>query len=342
MRATIMHAPGDVRVEDRDPPCSTPPTRSSRSSPPASAGRTCGRTAVRTSPPSRGRWATSTSASSRRSARDVTHHQARPVRRRLVLRLRQHLRDLPGRVPDPVRAPRSAWARRRAGRVRCASRWPTAPWSPRPACRPTTWSRPCSRPPTCWAPAGSRAVAADGRPGQDRRRRRRRRGRPARRAGRPAAGRRADHRDEPARGPPEAGPRVRRHRHRHRARRRRAWRGSRNSPTGSARTRVIEAVGTQESMMQAIRSTRPAGTSATSASPTTSTCPAMELFFSAGPPARRARAGAPVPARADRPHLDRRRSTPARSSTSTLPLDQAAEGYRAMDERRAIKVLLRP
>jgi threonine dehydrogenase-like Zn-dependent dehydrogenase len=26
----------------------------------------------------------------------------------------------------------------------------------------------------------------------------------------------------------------------------------------------------------------------------------------------------------------------------TLPLDDVAEGYRAMDERRAIKVLLRP
>lgn len=26
----------------------------------------------------------------------------------------------------------------------------------------------------------------------------------------------------------------------------------------------------------------------------------------------------------------------------TLPLEQVAEGYRAMDERRAIKVLLRP
>ena len=37
---------------------------------------------------------------------------------------------------------------------------------------------------------------------------------------------------------------------------------------------VIEAVGTQESMLQAIRSTRPGGTSATSASPTGSSCPA--------------------------------------------------------------------
>ena len=27
---------------------------------------------------------------------------------------------------------------------------------------------------------------------------------------------------------------------------------------------------------------------------------------------------------------------------STLPLDEVAEGYRAMDERRAVKVLLRP
>ena len=37
---------------------------------------------------------------------------------------------------------------------------------------------------------------------------------------------------------------------------------------------VIEAVGTQESMMQAIRSTRPVGTSGTSAWPTMSRCPA--------------------------------------------------------------------
>ncbi len=76
-----------------------------------------------------------------------------------------------------------------------------------------------------------------GRPGQDRRGRRRRRGRPARRARRQAAGRRADHRDEPPRAAPAAGPRVRRDRHRHRTRRRGRGRGSRSSPTGSARTR---------------------------------------------------------------------------------------------------------
>jgi threonine dehydrogenase-like Zn-dependent dehydrogenase len=31
-----------------------------------------------------------------------------------------------------------------------------------------------------------------------------------------------------------------------------------------------------------------------------------------------------------------------RLSALTLPLEQVAEGYRAMDERRAIKTLLRP
>jgi threonine dehydrogenase-like Zn-dependent dehydrogenase len=33
---------------------------------------------------------------------------------------------------------------------------------------------------------------------------------------------------------------------------------------------------------------------------------------------------------------------PGRVFDLELPLDQAAEGYRAMDQRRAIKVLLRP
>jgi threonine dehydrogenase-like Zn-dependent dehydrogenase len=33
---------------------------------------------------------------------------------------------------------------------------------------------------------------------------------------------------------------------------------------------------------------------------------------------------------------------PGKGFDLTLPLDQAAEGYRAMDDRRAIKTLLRP
>ena len=37
-----------------------------------------------------------------------------------------------------------------------------------------------------------------------------------------------------------------------------------------------------------------------------------------------------------------RKIDPRKVFDMTLPLDQVAEGYRAMDERRAIKALLRP
>ena len=104
---------------------------------------------------------------------------------------------------------------------------------------------------------------------------------------------------------------------------------------------VIEAVGTQESMMQAIRSTRPGGHVGYVGVAHDVALPGEELFFSARPPARRPRPGAPVPARPDRPDLEPARSTPARSSTYAAAR-QAAEGYRAMDERRAIKTLLQP
>ena len=40
--------------------------------------------------------------------------------------------------------------------------------------------------------------------------------------------------------------------------------------------------------------------------------------------------------------LGTRRIDPGRVFELTLPLDEAAEGYRAMHERRAIKALLRP
>ena len=104
MRGVIMYAPGDVRVEDRATRrSSSPPTRSSGSPPPASAGPTCGPTAAPRRSTTR-RWATSTSASSTRSAPTVKNVEGRRLRRRLVLRLRQHLRDLPGRLPDPLRA----------------------------------------------------------------------------------------------------------------------------------------------------------------------------------------------------------------------------------------------
>ena len=102
-------------------------------------------------------------------------------------------------------------------------------------------------PPTIWCPAAGRLRCPGhrlvrrrrrrSRARQDRRRRRRRRGRACSPSCRPAAGRGADHRDEPARAPAEAGPRVRRHRHRHRARRRGSGRDQGADRRARARTR---------------------------------------------------------------------------------------------------------
>ena len=56
--------------------------------------------------------------------------------------------------------------------------------------------------------------------------------------------------------------------------------------------------------------------------------------------------GGPAPVRRFLPDLIRliedRVIDPGKVCDLTLPLDEAAEGYRAMDERRAIKTLLRP
>jgi len=56
--------------------------------------------------------------------------------------------------------------------------------------------------------------------------------------------------------------------------------------------------------------------------------------------------GGPAPVRRFLPDLIRRIEShnidPGQVFDLTLPLDQAAEGYRAMDERRSIKALLRP
>ena len=56
--------------------------------------------------------------------------------------------------------------------------------------------------------------------------------------------------------------------------------------------------------------------------------------------------GGPAPVRRFLPHLmeliGNRTIDPGRVFDLDLPLDGAAEGYRAMDERRAVKTLLRP
>jgi threonine dehydrogenase-like Zn-dependent dehydrogenase len=103
---------------------------------------------------------------------------------------------------------------------------------------------------------------------------------------------------------------------------------------------VIEAVGTQESMLQAIRSTRPGGhVGYVGVAHEGISLPADELFFS-GVHLH----GGPAPVRQYLPELIQliweRKIDPGKVFDLSLPLDQAAEGYKAMDERRAVKVLL--
>ncbi|WP_406104328.1 zinc-dependent alcohol dehydrogenase family protein [Micromonospora globbae] len=104
---------------------------------------------------------------------------------------------------------------------------------------------------------------------------------------------------------------------------------------------VIEAVGTQESMMQAIRATRPGGHVGYVGVAHDVRLPGDELFFS-----HVHLHGGPAPVRRFLPELIgliwNRQIDPGKVFDLTLPLDQAAEGYRAMDERRAVKVLLNP
>jgi threonine dehydrogenase-like Zn-dependent dehydrogenase len=104
---------------------------------------------------------------------------------------------------------------------------------------------------------------------------------------------------------------------------------------------VIEAVGTQESMMQAIRSTRPGGHVGFVGVSHDVSLPGGELFMS-----HVHLHGGPAPVRQYLPELIdliwNRTIDPGKVFDLELPLDEAAEAYRAMDERRAIKVLLRP
>jgi len=104
---------------------------------------------------------------------------------------------------------------------------------------------------------------------------------------------------------------------------------------------VLECVGTQESMMQAIRSTRAGGGVGYVGVPHSVELPGEELFYS-----HVRLLGGPAPVRRFLPELIDLtldgNIDPGKVFDLQLPLDQVAEGYRAMDERRAIKALLRP
>lgn len=104
---------------------------------------------------------------------------------------------------------------------------------------------------------------------------------------------------------------------------------------------VLECVGTQESMMQAIKCTRPGGSIGYVGVPHGVSLDGQPLFFS-----HVHLHGGPAPVRRFLPNLIdlvfAGTINPGRVFDLVLPLDRVAEGYRAMDERRAIKTLLRP
>jgi len=104
---------------------------------------------------------------------------------------------------------------------------------------------------------------------------------------------------------------------------------------------VLECVGTQESMMQAISCIRPGGSVGYVGVPHGVELNGEKLFY-----AHVHLHGGPAPVRRFLPKLIEqvwdKQIKPGKVFDLTLPLDQVAEGYRAMNERRAIKALLRP
>ena len=104
---------------------------------------------------------------------------------------------------------------------------------------------------------------------------------------------------------------------------------------------VLECVGTQDSMKQAFDATRPGGSVGYVGVPHGVALDGAQLFFT-----HVRLHGGPAPVRRYLPNLIdlvlNGTINPGRVFDQTLPLDQVAEGYRAMDERRAIKTLLRP
>jgi threonine dehydrogenase-like Zn-dependent dehydrogenase len=104
---------------------------------------------------------------------------------------------------------------------------------------------------------------------------------------------------------------------------------------------VLECVGTQESMMQAIHAARPGGYVSYVGVPHGVQLDGQQLFFE-----HVHLHGGPAPVRRYLPELIelvlKGTINPGKVFDLTLPLDRVAEAYRAMDERRAIKALLRP
>lgn len=103
---------------------------------------------------------------------------------------------------------------------------------------------------------------------------------------------------------------------------------------------VLECVGTQESMQQALLCARPGSMIGYVGVPHGVQFDGQQLFFS-----QTGMQGGPAPVRRFLPHLMdlvlTRKINPGKVFDQQIALADVAEGYRAMDERRAIKTLLR-
>ena len=341
MRATTIHAPGDIRVDDVPDPTIQAPTDAIVK---VTAGCICGSDLW----PYRGDNDVTPGDTIGHECIGVVEEvgsrghrlQARRLRHRAVRPLRQHLRALPRRRARGLRQPR---LHRRAARR-------STPGSPRPNGihgQDRRHARPRADPLAADALRRDGHRLARGRgpagvtPGRHRRRRRRRRGRPLRRPRRRPAGRRAGHRDVAPRAAPGDRPPVRRHPHRRRARRggRRADRGDhrrrrRATPSSSASAPTSRS-------SRPSRSPVPARRSASSACRTASSCrcAGCSRRTSASPAAwRRCASTSPSCSswscqRRDRPRPGLRHHPAARAVAGGLPRDGRA---------RAIKVLLEP
>jgi threonine dehydrogenase-like Zn-dependent dehydrogenase len=103
---------------------------------------------------------------------------------------------------------------------------------------------------------------------------------------------------------------------------------------------VLECVGTQQSMDQALQVARPGSMIGYVGVPHGVQFDGQNLFYK-----QVGMLGGPAPVRRFLPHLMdlvlSRKINPGKVFDLTLPLAEVAEGYKAMDERRAIKTLLR-
>ena len=179
-------------------------------------------------------------------------------------------------------------------------------------------------------------------PAHHRHRHRRRRRRTPGRARRQTPRRRTDHPHGPPHRPHRPRPRLRRHRRRRRTRRGRHRRRSATSPAATAPTPSSKPSATCPPTNRPSASSAPAASSAASASPNTTRHPSASAPCSARTSPSPAAPHPPAPTSAPCcPTSSSGAVDPGKVFDRTIGLEQTADGYKAMDERTALKVLIR-